>query len=99
DQILLLAKKEDANITALIRSALSEFAERRRGILDQYETHKIEEFCTSHFDAKTFFSEVLTPAELKRWEDSELLTAAKKIRGRKHEIDSELRKRGYFFSW
>ena len=99
DQIVLLAKKEDANITAVIRSALSEFAEKRRPALQQGATHKIEEYCPSNFGAETSFSEVLTPAELKGWEDGELLVVAKRIRGRKQEIDSELRKRGYFFSW
>ena len=99
DQIVFLAKKEDANITTVVRSALSEFAARRRATLEQGETHKIEEFCLSNFETKSSLWEMLTPAELKGWEDGELLNAARRIRGRQQEIDSELRKRGYFFSW
>ena len=99
DQIVLLAKNEDANITTVVRSALSEFAERRQTMKKQGETHKIEEFCPSNFDAKSSLHDVLTPAELKGWEEGELLKMARRIRGRKQEIDFELRKRGYFFSW
>ena len=99
DRIVLLAKKEDENLTAVIRTALNEFAERRCATLERGETHRIEEFCPPPFGAKPVFGDMLTPARLKRWQDDELLSAAKTIRARKQELDSELRRRGYYFSW
>ncbi|MDA4130036.1 MAG: hypothetical protein OK457_04645 [Thaumarchaeota archaeon] len=98
DQIVLLAKKEDESITSVVRSALNEFAQRRRTALEQGGMHKIEEFCSPV--AQFSVNEMLTPSDLKVWEDDEVLAAAKRVRSRKQELEAELKKRGYHnFSW
>jgi hypothetical protein len=45
------------------------------------------------------YGQVLTPERLKQWEDGEVLELAKKIRGRKQELEVELRRRKYYFRW
>jgi hypothetical protein len=52
-----------------------------------------------HSEVNPIFQEVLSPTELKGWVDSDLLFFAKLIRGRKQEIESELKKRGFHFVW
>jgi hypothetical protein len=42
---------------------------------------------------------LLSPEELKRWNDSDVLAAARQVRSRKEELDSELRRRGFHFRW
>ena len=72
NQIFSVAKKQDSNITSVVRSALNEFAERQC-TLDGGGTHKIDEFCSPA--AASHFNDMLTPAELKSWEDGEVLAA------------------------
>jgi len=42
---------------------------------------------------------VLSPADLKVMLDSDVLWFAKLVRGRKQELEAELKRRGYHFVW
>ncbi len=57
----------------------------------------MDEFCTP--TAKTSMNEMLTPGQLKLWEDAEVLAAAKGVRSRQQELQAELKRRGYSFLW
>jgi hypothetical protein len=98
DNAVLLAKKEELNLTGIIRDALLEYTRKRLGHCETTGTRKIDEFVGTELK-RDFHSGILTREELKTWKDSDLLYVAKSIRARKQELEIELRKRGYRFVW
>jgi len=94
DAALRIAKSEGSDITNVFRDALAEFV-RNRGSFEG----RIDEFLEDSALSDPIYRRVLTPAELKARSDIDLVAAAKLIRFRKEEIDSELRRRGFFFRW
>ena len=98
DAALSIAKNEGRDITSIFRMALAEFVKTRSSIK---EGRKMDEFLDkgSEILGSPRFDWILTPKELKRWSDVGLINFAKVVRARKQEIDSEIRKRGYFFKW
>jgi hypothetical protein len=98
DSVVLLAKKEELNLTGIIRDALLEYTRKRLDLCETSGTHKIDEFVGTDLK-RDFPSGILTREELKTWKDSDLLDVAKSVRARKQELEIELRKRGYHFIW
>ncbi len=96
DAALNIAKEERTDITKIFRTALSEFVGRRAGSAD---TRKIDEFLDKRAMSDRICNQILKPAELRNWSDENLLEIAKVVRARLEELDSELRRRGYFFRW
>jgi hypothetical protein len=98
DAALSIAKNEGRDITSVFRMALAEFVKTRSGV---NEERKMDEFLvnTSEISVNRLYNRVLTPGELKGWSDASLVDSAKLVRARKQELDSELRKRGYFLKW
>jgi len=94
DAALNIAKSEGSDITNVFRTALAEFVKNRVS-----SEGRIDEFLDDSAISDPIYTRVLTPAELKNWSEIDLLAAAKLIRSRKEEMDSELRRRGFFFRW
>jgi len=94
DAALRIAKSEGSDITTVFRTALAEFVRTK----NRSEGRRMDEFLD---DSKSgpIYNRILTPRELRTWSEVELFGAARVVRARKEELDSELRRRGYFFKW
>jgi hypothetical protein len=98
DNVMFLAKKGDLNVTDIIREALLDYTRNKLDLYEASGTHKMDEFVGSNF-MKDSLAGILTPKELKTWQDTDVLNYAKKVRARKQEMELELRRRGYYFIW
>jgi hypothetical protein len=96
DAALNIAKEEGTNITKIFRRALYEFVGRK---VESSGMKKMDEFLDRSSMSDPIFNRVLTPKELRNWPEVDLVSAAKQIRARKEELDSELRRRGFYFKW
>jgi len=96
DAALNIAKNEGSDVTSVFRTALSEFVGRKNL---QHEGPKLDKFIRDSVMPEPIFNKVLTPKILGLWSESDLLSAAKKVRSRKWELDCELRLRGFDFDW
>jgi len=93
DAAILVAKKEDSNLTNVIRDALRVYTtEKLQGDVNQ----KLDKFVSEYYP---HYRKMLTPKELREWIDADVLDLARLIRARKQEIEFELKKRGYYFQW
>ena len=90
---MLVAKKEGSNLTNVIRDALKMYTTTK---LHGDEYQKLDKFVNESYP---HYRNMLTPEELREWIDTDVLDIARLIRARKQEIESELRKRGYYFQW
>jgi len=96
DAALAIAKADGTDLTSVFRIALAEYVSARHGKPGDSGSEKVDEY----FDSSSrITSKLLTPAELRQWTDSDVLTLAKRIRSRKQELEFELRRRGYYFRW
>jgi len=95
DSALRIAKSEGSDITSVFRTALAEFVRTRT----RSEGRRMDEFLDSSTTSDLNCNRILTPGELRTWSEVEILVAARVVRARKQELDSELRRRGYFFKW
>src|ERR1022692_2468040 len=95
DAALAIAKIEGTDITTIVRTALAEFVKTKA----RAEGRKMDEFLDHSEMSNPIYNRVLTAHELRRWSESDLLDAAKVVRARREELDSELRKRGHYFRW
>jgi len=98
DNVLFLAKKEELHITDIIRDTLLEYTKRKLDLCEASGTHRIDEFLASNLRQGSL-SGILTREELKTWQDSDVTNFAKMVRARKQELEIELRRRGFYFSW
>ena len=90
-----IAKMDGSDVTTIFRKALAEFVKSR----SVKEGRKMDEFLEDSAISNPIYKTVLTPKELRRWSENELLQFAKRVRSRKMELDWELRRRGYYFRW
>ncbi len=97
DALVSIARKEGCNVTSVFRLALTEFVESKTR--SDSTGRKLDEFLDKSAMSAPIYNEMLTPVELRSWMESDLLHAAKLVRGRKDELDHELRRRGYVFRW
>jgi hypothetical protein len=95
---MFLAKKEDIHVTDVIRDALLDYTRKKLDPCEALGTHKMDEFVATNF-MKDSLCDILTPKELKTWQDADVVNFAKKVRARKQELELELRRRGYYLSW
>jgi hypothetical protein len=95
DAALRIAKNEGSDITTVFRTALSEFVRTRT----LPEGEKMDKFLDNSEMSDPIYNRILTPGELKKWTDSDLLSVSKRVKARREELDFELRRRGYFFKW
>ena|SRR5579862_6124372 len=95
DAALRIAKNEGSDITTVFRSALAEFV-RTRALP---EGEKMDKFLDNSEMSDPIYNRILTPGELRKWTDSDLLGVSKRVKARREELDFELRRRGYFFKW
>jgi len=96
DMALKIAESDRTDLTTVFRRALTEYVRTRLGTPAESRSTRIDEYVDSSF---RLHSKLLTPEDLKRWTDSDVLTLAKQIRSRKQELDFELRRRDYYFQW
>ena len=94
DAALKIARSDGSDITNVFRTALAEFV-RKRALS---EGEKMDKFLNPE-TSTLIYNRILTPGELRKWSDSDLLNASKRVKSRKEELDFELRRRGYFFKW
>jgi len=94
-----IAKRNETNLTTIIRGALKEYALGKSGKIA--DTIKIDSFFGDNvtIDKLPAFQKVNSPEMFRQISDSELLTFAKMIRSRKQETEGELRKRRFYFTW
>ncbi len=97
DALVSIAQKEGCNVTTVFRTALTEFVESKTR--SDSAGRRLDEFLDKSAMSAPVYHEMLTPAELRSWTEADLLHAAKLVRGRKDELDHELRRRGYVFRW
>jgi hypothetical protein len=97
DALVSIAQKEGRSASNIFRTALTEYAESKTR--SDSAGRKLDEFFDKSVMSAPVYHEILTPAELRRWTEGDLFHAAKLVRGRKDEIDHELRRRGYVFRW
>jgi len=95
DAAMSIARSEGSDITTVFRAALANFVRTRVRI----EAGTMDQFLRESEMSSQVFNHVLTPVQLKNWSENSLLDSAKLVRSRKQELDSELRRRGYFFKW
>jgi hypothetical protein len=95
DAAVRIAKSEGSDITTVFRTALAEFV--RTKALPEGE--KIDRFLENSKTEDQIYSRILTPADLRNWSDSGLVRTSKCIKSRMQELDSELRRRGFYFKW
>jgi len=96
DAALTIARSEGSDITTVFRAALAEFVRTKAS---QAGARRIDEFIDETGITNPIYNRVLTPKELRNWSEASVLYAARLIRSRKEELDSELQRRGYYFSW
>jgi hypothetical protein len=97
ERALMIAEREKTDLTHIIRIALSQYV--KKVDLREDKLRKLDEFLSDSQFVDPYYGQVLTPERLKQWEDGEVLQLAKKIRGRKEELEAELRRRRYYFRW
>jgi len=95
DALLEIAVNNRSDITNVVRSALAEYVKRLGSGGESQATSKVDHYLDSPFAV----TKILTPGELNQWTDSDVLALAKVIRARQQELEFELRRRGYRFSW
>jgi len=93
DAAVLIAKTEGSNLTNVIRDALKVYTAMK---LQREVNQKLDRFVNESYPQ---YRKILTPEELSKWIDSDVLDIARLIRARKQEIEFELRRRGYYFQW
>jgi hypothetical protein len=98
DDVVFLAKKEDVNVTDIIRDALIEYTGRNLYLCEVIGTRRIDEFLVPG-PREVPLSHNLTPEGLKSWEDADVLAFARTVKARKQELEFELKRRGYYFQW
>jgi len=96
DALVTIARDEGNNVTSIFREAIAEFVKTRARSV---EGKKLDDFLNDSAMSNTLYARILTPSELRGWSDQNLLDGAKLVRSRKEELDSELRRRGFFFKW
>jgi len=89
-----IAKDETSDLTTVMREALRLYTKSKL----KSGNIKMDEFL-DQVDVDPIFRKVLAPTELKGWVDSDLLRVANLVRGRKQEIESELKRRGFHYVW
>ncbi len=99
DSAIVLAEADRTDITSVFRNALAEYVKSRLETQDCGGSKKMDDYLDLTSQGAFPTSKLLSPEELKRWNDSDVLAAAKLVRSRKMELDGELRRRGYFFKW
>ena len=94
DAAVALAEKEGTDITTVFRNAVAEYV--RTKLAGNGISRKMDDYFDSSLHSPL---KLLSREELKQWTDSDVISAAKQVRARKHELESELRRRGYYFRW
>lgn len=103
-----IAEREKTDLTHIIRDALQLYANtKREQLANGGSTHpsipgeKIEDYLehpgSLHEPAR--IDGVLKPCDLDLWSEEILLRYAKHLRSRKEEVDSALRRRGFYIRW
>ena len=95
DAALEIARRDGSDITTVFRTALAQFVINK----SKAEGPRIDEFLDFSEKSDGIYNRILTPAELRSWTVAGVLEAARHVRARQQELDSELRRRGYFFRW
>jgi hypothetical protein len=99
DNVLLLAKTENKDLTSFTRDALAEFVASKQSTVPKGEK-KIDEFLDIAAIPRVLsFDRVLTPKELERWPNEDLIRFARIVKARREETASELKRRGFNFIW
>jgi hypothetical protein len=94
DAAVQIAKDEASDLTGIMREALRQYTKSKL----KSGNIKMDEFL-DHVVTDPIFGTVLSPTKLRGWADTDLLHFAKLVRGRKQELESELKKRGFHFVW
>jgi len=89
-----IAKDETSDLTGIMREALRQYTKSKLNTVNI----KMDEFL-DHAKVDGVFLKMLSPTELKGWVDNDLLVFAKLVRGRKQELEAELKRRGFHFVW
>ncbi len=96
DAAILIGKDEGSSLTGVIRSALKEYVSSKNG---QTPLLKIDDFIEGSLNSSYDYKRQLSPKELEELTDESVLHMARLIRARKEELESDLRRRGYYFRW
>jgi hypothetical protein len=97
DAALEIAERENKQVTTIFREALAEYIQRRK---QSAGSAKLEQYFGSESaQGNASLEKVLVPSQLQAWTDADLLSFARKLRGRAQELDRELRIRGFRFQW
>ena len=98
DEAIRISEERRVDLTSIMREALKRFTEAEG---EKSISPKMDDFLgySLRNGMDPAYRKVLTPADLKVIIDSDVLRFAKLVRGRKQELEAELRRRGYHFVW
>jgi len=96
DAALSIAKKQDSDLTSVIRTALKVYTTTK---METSGIQKIDDFLDNSVSSDPIYNRLLTPKELSHWPDNNLLDFARHLKSRRQEVDAELRNRGFFIRW
>ncbi len=103
DDAIAVSKEESINFTNLARRAIAEYVGARKKRKASGENGKLEDYLNGLSSGKTgsypSIDYLLTPQELANWSDEDLWRLARQLKGRREEVESALRKRGFFVQW
>src|SRR5579862_8225853 len=85
DAALRIAKSEGSDITTVFRTALAEFVSTRVSP----EGERMDKFLDDSEMSNPIYNRILTPGELRKWTDSDLLDISKRVKARREELDFE----------
>jgi hypothetical protein len=96
DAAILIGKDEGSSLTGVIRTALKEYVSSKNG---RASLLKIDDFIEGSLKSSYDYKRQLSPKELEEFTDESVLHMARQVRARKEELESDLRRRGYYFRW
>jgi hypothetical protein len=84
----------------LARKIIADYVKAHLGSNDQFILTKWSDERTANDTfALPTIGEVLTVERRGKWSDDELVQVAKAVKGRKQELEAELKRRGYWWEW
>jgi hypothetical protein len=96
DAAILIGRNEGNSLTGVIRTALKEYVSSKLG---QAPLIKIDDFFDGPINSSYDYKRILGPKDLETLTDQSVLHMARLIRARKEELESDLRRRGFYFRW
>ena len=97
DSLMEIARDDRSDITKVVRGILTEYV--KSYLASRGEATTGEAKIDRYLQSPSAVTKILTRDELAEWSDSDVLFLTKTLKSRMQELDCELRRRGYRFTW